>query len=114
MTRDEETLFIRFLQEAEKKALKEHLTLTKKEMRDGKTHLYFCVVKGQDSGYLWLDYNDDGSILAAEMNVNFPTMIGLNRSPLELRILAEHVQALFKDDDVQAENKDSDNKTTVE
>ncbi len=101
MTRDEETLFLRFLQEADAMVLREHLTLKKRENHhDNVTRLLFDAQYKDDSGYLWIDVGADNEILAAEMDVGFPTLIGLNRSPLELRILAEHVVSLLGDDTV--------------
>lgn len=99
MTRDEETLFLRFLQEADAAVLREHLRLKeRKKQRDHVTRLYFDAYYKDDTGYLWIDIDADEKILAAEMDVGFPTLIGLNRSPLELRILAEHVVSLLGKD----------------
>lgn len=92
MTRDEETLFLRLLQEADVDTLREHLTL-KEDLLDGEARvLTFDVVSGMERGYLMIRFdNATQTVEKAEMDVAFPTMLGLNRSPLELRILCEHV-----------------------
>lgn len=96
MTRDEETLFLRFLQEADPATLADYLTLEKKERVKTGLRFDFQVQAKQDSGYLWIIADEGtGAILTAEMDVGFPSMIGLNRSPLELRILCEHVLPVF-------------------
>lgn len=44
------------------------------------------------AGYLWIHYDPTTmEVLAAEMDVNFSCLIGLNRSPIELRLLCQHV-----------------------
>lgn len=100
MTRDEETRFLRDLQEATEGELRHHFELESYVKKDGITYVKFAVTKDLDSGYLHYRVAEDGHISWAEMNVNFPTLIGLNRSPLELRILCEHVHATwtFTDD----------------
>lgn len=102
MTRDEETLLIRLLQEADADTLRQYLTLTcREQINENLTRLYFEAVYGEDSGYLWIHFETSSrTLIAAEMNVNFPTMIGLNRSPLELRILADHVIDTLSEDEV--------------
>lgn len=97
MTRDEETYFLRLMQVADKATIDKYFTLSKTEpVEEGAVTLHFSVVYGNDKGYLMIKYRPtDGALLAAEMDVGFPTMIGLNRSPLELRILAEHMLALY-------------------
>lgn len=101
MTRDEETLFLRFLQEADATVLREYLSLRKREeKRNNVIRLSFDAHYKEDTGYLWIEVDENDNILAAEMDVGFPTLIGLNRSPLELRILAEHVVALLGNDAV--------------
>lgn len=96
MTRDEETYFIRIMQTADQDTLDKHFTLAETTTaNDGSVLLRYDATYGHDSGYLTIKYQpESGELLAAEMNVGFPTMIGLNRSPLELRILAEHILAL--------------------
>lgn len=95
MTREEETLYIRMLQEAPKETLFSYLKLEKTETLDsGEVRFHFnAQADTGDEGYLIIGINEDKQVVFAEMNVGFPTMIGLNRSPLELRILAEHVIA---------------------
>lgn len=96
MTRDEETYFLRLMQVADQATLDEHFHLVAaSDNADGSTDLRYDVHYGRDEGYLTIKYNSEsGDILGAEMNVGFQTMIGLNRSPLELRILVEHLLAL--------------------
>ena len=99
MTRDEETYFLRLMQVADQATLDEHFHLVKTtENPDGSTDLQFDASYGHDEGYLTIKYDtESGALIAAEMNVGFQTMIGLNRSPLELRILAEHILNLRND-----------------
>lgn len=54
---------------------------------------YYQIPDGKHPpGYLWINYDKETKeVLAAEMNVNFDCLIGLNRSPIELRLLANHV-----------------------
>lgn len=96
MTRDEETYFLRLMQVADQKTLDDHFSLKETtENDDGSVTLHYDAHYGHDEGYLTIKYQaESGELLACEMNVGFQTMIGLNRSPLELRILAEHVLAL--------------------
>ena len=96
MTRDEETYFLRLMQVADHATIDEHFHLVKtNDNPDGSTELQYDVTYGHDEGYLTIKYDrETGDILGAEMNVGFQTMIGLNRSPLELRILVEHLLAL--------------------
>lgn len=93
MTRDEETYFIRLMQVADEATLNEHFHLTDTiEYDDGALELRYDVREGQDTGSMFIKFMpDSGALLMSEMNVGFQTMIGLNRSPLELRILCEHL-----------------------
>lgn len=96
MTRTEETKLLRFLQEASRDELENYLSLQKKEPKADLVLFEFEVTAQDDQGFLHFTVNPiDGNITWAEMNVNFPTMIGLNRSPLELRIVCEHVFDLY-------------------
>jgi hypothetical protein len=54
---------------------------------------YYEIPDGKrPPGYLWIQYQPETKeVLAAEMDVNFSCLIGLNRSPIELRLLANHV-----------------------
>lgn len=96
MLRDEETYFLRQMQECNAADFAKYFSLTEKRTNDdGALELHYAVTYGTDEGYLTITYlPENGELLAAEMDVGFPTMLGLNRSPLELRILAEHVIAL--------------------
>lgn len=118
MTRDEETRLLRKLQEADKEELLSYMTLSKAEHHTMKRRrevpnvetgelmeeihpirYYFDVVAGDDEGYLQMDVlAEEKTPVGALMNVGFPTMIGLNRSPLELRILCEHILTVLADE----------------
>lgn len=114
MTRDEETYFIRLMQAADADELRAHFHLKSRSVNDaGIVRVEYDVTWRYDSGYLWIRFHPDPNapsdieedsptpppsnaryprkLLSAEMNVGFPTLIGLNRSPLELRILADHI-----------------------
>lgn len=103
MNREEETLFIRKMQEADKTLLDKHFTLKKisEAKRVSDNHLYtlaeFDVTNERDSGYFNLGFDKDDTIILAEMDVNFKTPLGLNRSPLELKILAEALLFHYKE-----------------
>lgn len=74
--------------------LNQLVTLTKREpLPNGTVINYYDVPDGKrPAGYLWIQYNPETmEVLAAEMNVNFDCLIGLNRSPIELRLLTNHV-----------------------
>lgn len=60
---------------------------------DGTVINYYEIPDGKHApGYLWIHHNTDTKeVLAAEMDVNFDCLIGLNRSPIELRLLCNHV-----------------------
>ncbi len=62
-------------------------------LADGTVIHYYEVPDGnRKPGYLWIHHNPDTKeVLAAEMDVNFDCLIGLNRSPIELRLLCNHV-----------------------
>ena len=104
MDRNEETLFIRKLQDATKEELKNFIYFkdSKKENYTGKegyfTLLSFDVIYQNDKGYLNIGIDENKKVILAEMDVNFKTPLGLNRSPLELKILAEVVLRYFDDD----------------
>lgn len=99
VTRDEETLFLRFLQEADAETLRQHLRLRERTRTKTGLRFDFSVQAEKDSGYLWIVIDEEtDDVLTAEMDVGFPSMIGLNRSPLELRILCEHVMPVFRKD----------------
>ena len=105
MTKEEETRFLRHMQEADNNELRKYFSLreVKTEEREAQdklnyTCIYFDVSYLDDTGYLKLGITDDGELILAEMNVNFITLIGLNRSPLELRILSENVLHHFSRD----------------
>lgn len=74
--------------------LEQLVILQKKEtLPNGTAINYYQVPDGnRKPGYLWINYDPDTKeVLAAEMDVNFNCLIGLNRSPIELRLLASHV-----------------------
>ena len=74
--------------------LEQLVILQKKETLPNSTVTnYYEVPDGKRKpGYLWINYNPETKeVLAAEMDVNFNCLIGLNRSPIELRLLANHV-----------------------
>lgn len=99
MTQAEETKCLRTLQEAPLEALQTYLEGGVTRQADGVATYAFQVTFGEDAGELDFDIRQaDGEILRAHMDVNFPTALGLNRSPLELRILCEHVRDLWPTD----------------
>ncbi len=65
----------------------------RKPLPNGTVTNYYDVPDGKrPTGYLWINYDPTTmEVLAAEMNVNFNNLIGLNRSPIELRLLTNHV-----------------------
>ena len=74
--------------------LNQLVLLDKREpLPNGTVINYYIVPDGKlPDGYLWINYQPDTmEILAAEMDVNFNCLIGLNRSPIELRLLATHI-----------------------
>lgn len=98
MTRDEETYFIRLMQVADKETLDKHFKLIETaQNKDGSLTVSFDVAYGYDEGYLKIKFlASPRELQMAEMNVGFQTMIGLNRSPLELRILSDHILDMFQ------------------
>ena len=102
MTRDQETHFLRLMQVADKETFDKHFTLVEEETLDGEVQRRYDVQYQDDSGYFILAYRADSrELTAAEMDVCFQASIGLNRSPLELRIFAEHVLALDEESAAQ-------------
>lgn len=107
MNREEETLFIRKMQEADKTLLEQHFSLKsvsqEKRLSDALifTFAKFNVTATPDSGYFNLGFDDSEQIILAEMDVNFKTPLGLNRSPLELKILAENLLIHYKNEILQ-------------
>ncbi len=88
------TAFMRKIEQTLPPELNQLVILAKREtLNNGTVINYYDVPDGnRPSGYLWINYNPETmEILAAEMDVNFPCLIGLNRSPIELRILSNHV-----------------------
>lgn len=65
------------------------------QKKDGTLINHYIVPDGRRApGYLWINYEPETmNVLSAEMNVNFDNLIGLNRSPIELRLLCNHVLA---------------------
>lgn len=57
-----------------------------------RTNRYCIYDEYEKPGFLKITFNPEtGEITAADMNVNFPSRIGFNRSPIELRLLVNHV-----------------------
>ena len=86
--------FMRKIEQTLPPELNQLVILTKREpLNNGTVINYYDIPDGnRPSGYLWINYRPDTmEILAAEMDVNFPCLIGLNRSPIELRLLTTHV-----------------------
>ena len=85
---------MRQIEDALPPLLEQLVILQKREMLPNYTITnYYQIPDGKrPPGYLWINYNKETmEVLAAEMNVNFDCLIGLNRSPIELRLLANHV-----------------------
>ena len=85
---------MRQIEDALPPLLEQLVILQKKETlpNDTITNYYQIPDGKRPPGYLWINYNKETKeVLAAEMNVNFDCLIGLNRSPIELRLLANHV-----------------------
>lgn len=92
----EETKCLRTLQEADLSRLQSYLKGGVTTSEEGTTSYAFKVTYGEEQGQLSFSVQDeDGEILQAYMDVNFQTPLGLNRSPLELRILCEHIRDLW-------------------
>ena len=86
--------FMRKIEQTLPPELNQLVILTKREpLNNGTVINYYDIPDcNRPSGYLWINYIPQTmEILAAEMDVNFPCLIGLNRSPIELRILSNHV-----------------------
>ena len=60
---------------------------------DGSVIHYYEIPDGKRKpGYLWIHHNPDTKeVFSAEMNVNFDNLGGLNRSPIQLRLVCNHV-----------------------
>ena len=85
---------MRQIEDALPPLLEQLVILQKKETLPNDTITnYYQIPDGKlPPGYLWINYSKETKeVLAAEMNVNFDCLIGLNRSPIELRLLANHV-----------------------
>ncbi len=85
---------MRKIEDALPPELNEMVILTKREpLPNGTVINYYDIPAGkQPTGYLWINYEPTTmEVLAAEMDVNFNCLIGLNRSPIELRLLTNHV-----------------------
>ena len=82
------------IERADAAELEQLVHFQKREVQpDGTVIHYYEIPDGKQApGYLWIHFHPDtGEVLAAEMDVNFDCLIGLNRSPIELRILCSHV-----------------------
>lgn len=66
--------------------------------RDGTvTNRYAISDEKNPPGYLLITfYPETEEITAAEININFEWLIGLNRSPIQLRLVAAHVLQYIK------------------
>lgn len=96
MNLEGETRCLRTLQEADLEALQKHLNGGPGEIIEGIIPYSFEVEFQGEEGNLSFDVDEEnGEILKAHMDVNFPAPIGLNRSPLELRILCEHIRDIW-------------------
>lgn len=85
---------MRQIEKAVPPELNQLVILKKREtLANGTVINYYDIPDGKRAtGYLWIQYNPETmEIVAAEMNVNFNCLIGLNRSPIELRLLSNHV-----------------------
>lgn len=85
---------MRRIEKAVPPELNQMVILNRREpLPNGTVINYYDIPDGkQPDGYLWINYQPDTmELLAAEMDVNFDCLIGLNRSPIELRLLANHV-----------------------
>lgn len=65
----------------------------REDLPDGTRINHYIIPDGRHKpGYLWIHHNPATmELLAAEMNVNFRNLIGLNRSPIGLRIICNHI-----------------------
>lgn len=65
---------------------------------DGTITNYYSIADGKlPPGYLWITYDPAADeILASEMNVNFDHLVGLNRSPIQLRLTAQNILKYLK------------------
>ena len=69
-----------------------------KDNPDGTKTNYYQIADGKlPPGYLWITFDaETEEIKASEMNVNFDHLVGLNRSPIQLRLTAQHVLKYVK------------------
>ena len=94
MSSEERIAKMRRIEDAVPPRLQEMVILQKREtLANGTITNHYEIPDGKrPPGYLWINYDPETKeVLAAEMNVNFDCLIGLNRSPIELRLLANHV-----------------------
>ena len=85
---------MRRIEQALPPALEQMVVFQKSDtLPDGTVIHYYEIPDGnRPPGYLWIHHiPDTKEVLAAEMDVNFDCLIGLNRSPIELRLLCNHV-----------------------
>ena len=94
MSNDKVVSTLRKIQQCNPPELLEEVIFIKSEVHADETITNFYKVNdGPDTpGYLTIRFNPETKdIIAAEMNVNFNSLIGFNRSPIELRILSRHI-----------------------
>lgn len=94
MASEEQINKMRRIEKAVPPELNEMVLFQKSDtLQDGTVINYYEIPDGKrPPGYLWIHYKPDTKeVLSAEMDVNFDCLIGLNRSPIELRILCNHV-----------------------
>lgn len=94
MASEEQINKMRRIEKAVPPELNEMVLFQKSDtLQDGTVINYYEIPDGKrPPGYLWIHYKPGTKeVLSAEMDVNFDCLIGLNRSPIELRILCNHV-----------------------
>lgn len=94
MNTTEMIAFMRRIEKAVPPELNQLLSLEKKEPQtDGSIINHYRIFDGTSApGYLWIQYQPSNKeVLSAEMDAHFNCLIGLNRSPIELRLLCNHV-----------------------
>lgn len=75
-------------------------------LKDGTLKNYYVIPDGRRApGYLWIQYEPETlQVISAEMDINFDNLIGLNRSPIELRLLCNHVLRCLSVPDISMDN----------
>lgn len=94
MNHEQQIAKMKQMERANAAELEQMLLFQKQEvLPDGTVIDHYEIPDGKQApGYLWIHYQPNSNeVLAAEMNINFDCLIGLNRSPIELRLLCNHV-----------------------